>query len=235
MEINSVELKNLEQTLINLFKESEKNPIKKRINEIEEETKKSKKIRNELTRISAEKYADKKSNEAFLQKTLFKDVKCKILKWTKEEFDELDVFVLQDLYNEYNEVMKKFNDENIKQLSISGIFKSLLNIYNKDVSNFFKKHPLDLSYYQINLLNYGKMFSTIFENKEIPDEISNDANKILTYLKESKVKKEKAQKVLDKSNNSDGFSYVGASKEDLEKIGVRKQKGKGIHLSLIHI
>jgi hypothetical protein len=227
--VHSTELKNLKQTLINLFKDSEKKKIQQRIDEIETKHLKNKKIRNELTRISAENYADKKSNETFLQKTLFLDVECKELRWKKSEFDELDVFSLQKLYNEYNEVMDKFSDKNIQQLSISGMFKNLLNLYDKDLSGFFKKHPLDLSYYQINLLNYGKMFKSIFENKEIPDDISKDAGKILAYLEESKVKKEKAKRVLDRSNNSDGFSYVGASKKDLEKMGVREQRGKGIH------
>ena len=143
--VHSTELKNLKQTLINLFKDSEKKKIQQRIDEIETKHLKNKKIRNELTRISAENYADKKSNETFLQKTLFLDVECKELRWKKSEFDELDVFSLQKLYNEYNEVMDKFSDKNIQQLSISGMFKNLLNLYDKDLSGFFKKHPLDFN------------------------------------------------------------------------------------------
>jgi hypothetical protein len=73
------------------------------------------------------------------------------------------------------------------------------------------------------------MFTTIFENKEIPEDISNDAEKIIKYLEESKIKKKKAQRVLDKSNSSDGFSYVGATRKDLDSMGVKKQGGKDIH------
>lgn len=226
---NTVELKNLKQTLMNLMKDSEKKPIQDRINEIEQETNDLQSIKADLTRISAEKYADKKSNEQFLQKSIYKNPECTESKWTEDEFDDIDVITIRELYNKYNQAMEPFNDKNIKQISISGIFKSLLNIYDKNISNFFNKHPLELSYYQINLLNYGKMFTTIFENKEIPDDISHDAEKILEYLEESKIKKKKAQKVLDRSNNSDGFSYVGASHKDLDEMGIKKQQGQDIH------
>jgi hypothetical protein len=226
---NLLEVKNLEQTMMNLMKDSEKAPLQSRLDEIKNETQELQSIRSSLIRISAEKYANKKSNENFLQKSLYKDSECMQHHWTEDEFNEIDIITIQNLYDSYNKLMEKFSDKNIQQISISGIFKSLLNLYDKNISNFFKKHPLDLSYYQINLLNYGKMFTTIFENKEIPEDISNDAEKIIKYLEESKIKKKKAQRVLDKSNSSDGFSYVGATRKDLDSMGVKKQGGKDIH------
>lgn len=226
---NLLEVKNLEQTIMNLMKDSEKAPLQSRLDEIKNETQELQSIRSSLIRISAEKYANKKSNENFLQKSLYKDSECIQHHWTEDEFNDIDIITIQNLYDSYNKLMEKFSDKNIQQISISGIFKSLLNLYDKNISNFFKKHPLDLSYYQINLLNYGKMFTTIFENKEIPEDISSDAEKILKYLEESKIKKKKAQRVLDKSNSSDGFSYVGATRKDLDSMGVKKQGGKDIH------
>lgn len=226
---NLLEVKNLEQTMMNLMKDSEKAPLQSRLDEIKNETQELQSIRSSLIRISAEKYANKKSNENFLQKSLYKDSECVQHHWTEDEFNDIDIITIQNLYDSYNKLMEKFSDKNIQQISISGIFKSLLNLYDKNISNFFKKHPLDLSYYQINLLNYGKMFTTIFENKEIPEDISNDAEKIIKYLEESKIKKKKAQRVLDKSNSSDGFSYVGATRKDLDSMGVKKQGGKDIH------
>ena len=81
----------------------------------------------------------------------------------------------------------------------------------------------------MNLLNYAKMFTSIFENNEIPDNIRNDANKIIKHLKDSKDAKKKVQKMSSKAENSDGFSFAGAKSEDLKKMGVEKVGTKDIH------
>lgn len=215
-----IELNNLKKTLGILFLEKEINPIKKRIKELAEKVEDLKERKEPLFKNSAEKYASKKSNEKFILNSLYKDKELTQSMFNDEEADELSQIEISEIYENYNESLKKFSEKNLKQLSVEGVFTGILSLFGEDVSNFFKVHHLDLSYYQINLLNYGKLFSNIFENKEIPADIRDNAQKILDFLKESKDKKKKLQQVSEKSSQSDGFSYVGASKSDLKKMGV---------------
>jgi hypothetical protein len=222
-----IEISNIKKTLSNLFVEKEKNNLKQRLNEAEKEYLEKKNIRSALTLNSAEQYAERKSNEKFVFHSLYKDKECSNLFYNDDEFDEIDNKELSELYVIYNNCAEKFSNKNLKLLSISQMFTSLLNIYSKDLSNFFKKHPLDLTFYQINLLNYGKLFLSIFQNHEIPESISKDPEKILEHIDKSK--KIKKENLKEKSSKSDGFSYAGATQKELEKMGGKKQKGVDIH------
>ena len=215
-----IELNNLKKTLGVLFLEKEMNPIEKRIKELAKKVESLKERKEPLFKNSAEKYASKKSNERFILNSLYKDKELTQLMFSNEEADELSQIEISEIYQNYNESLKKFSEKNLKQLSVEGVFTGVLSLFGENVSNFFKVHHLDLSYYQINLLNYGKLFLNIFENKEIPKDIRNNAQKILDFLNESKNKKKKLEEVSQKSSQSDGFSYVGASKSDLKKMGV---------------
>lgn len=225
----SNELDNLNKTLSNLILEKEKVSIVKRIEEIEKTTLNKKIEKASLIKNTAEAYAEKKSNEQFIINSLFKNEELKDPFFSQQEFDELDAISLSSVYKFYNKSLENFSDRNLKQLSISGAFFSVYNLYSKDVSNFFKKHPLELTFYQINLLNYAKMFTSVFENHDIPSEIRNDAEKILKHLKDNKDAKKKVEKISNKAQNSDGFSFAKATDKDFEKMGVEKRGTKDIH------
>ena len=223
-----VEVKNLEQTLKNLIKESEKYQIKKRLKKQSEKLNELQKVKDSLFKVSAEKYAKNKSTEAFIQKLFYKDAKLKELFWSDEEFKEINFDELDECYQLYHRCADKFCEKNLQQIAISGTFKNLLNLFDKNVSNFFNKNHLELSYYQINLLNLGKLFISIFDNKDIPENIRNDAEAIIKFLEDSSVKKDKVKKMTEQSRNKDGFSVAGASKKDLKELGI-KQQGDDIH------
>ena len=223
------ENKNLQKTFNNMVIERDKEPIKKRIDELQKLIKKKKKERESVVTNTAEDYASKKSTEKFLYYCLFKDEDLKEKLFTKEEFEEIGYSELSEIYVKYNEAQKKFEEKNLKQLSITPIFKSIYNLYSEDLTGFFKKHPLDLSFFQVNLLNYAKLFTSIFKNHKIPDNIRNDAQKILDFIEEDGVKKKQVEKAIDKANESDGFSYARAKDSDLEKLGVNKKGTKDIH------
>ena len=223
------ELESLKNTLKNLLLEKEKEPIEKRIKEVSLEVLKIKNKKESLLKNTAEKYADRKSNEKFVRDCLFKTEKLDETFYTEEEFDEIDSENLSSLYKKYNDCLVDFSEKNLKQLSISSFFYSIFNLYSDDLTRFFKIHPMDLSFYQINLLNYGKMFNKIFENHEIPDNIRDDAEAILNHLEDVKSKKKRAEEVSQKAQSSDGFSFAKAKAKDLENMGVDKRGTKDIH------
>ena len=90
---------------------------------------------------------------------------------------------------------------------------------------FFKKPVSELTYYQVNLLNYGRVFKSIFENVgEIPDHIMEDPDQILDFAESQK----KTEKSRQKASESDGYSVVGATDGDLNAMGVKDASHKSI-------
>ena len=228
-EKKEIEMENLKKTSANLIVKAQRNSFEKRIKDLEETLLKHRNKRNSLVKNTAEEYASKRANEIFMFNSLFKDREFKEMFFSEEEFDNLNKIELSEVYIEYNKSIEMFSQENIRQLSIESFFTSLFNLFDKDVSNFYGKEVFDLSYYQINLLNYGKLFVKIFENKEIPKGIQKDAGKILEYLEESETKKKAAKTASEKAQSAAGFSYRGATREDLEEAGINTKGAMDIH------
>ena len=224
-----IEAANLKKTAANLIVKAQRKSFEKRIKDLEKTLSKHREKRASLVRNTAEEYAEKRANEIFMFNSLFKDKEFKELFFSQEDFDHLNKIELGKVYIEYNNSTKEFSQDNIRQISIEPFFTSLFNLFDKDVSNFYGKSVFDLTYYQINLLNYGKLFSKIFENKEIPKAIHRDAKKILDYLDESETKKKAAQTASQKAQSAAGFSYKGATREDLEEAGISTKGAMDIH------
>ena len=85
------------------------------------------------------------------------------------------------------------------------------------LNKFFTKPIYELSFYQLNLLNYAKVLNSIIENVEkIPESIKKHPDKLLDYAEA----KSKNKDVVEKSKDKQGFSVVGATKKDMGEMGV---------------
>ena len=114
--------------------------------------------------------------------------------------------------------------EKIKVLALSGIFSNYFSTCESSSYEMFKKTPMDLTFFQLNLLNYGQMFKSIFKNiPNIPEEIKNNPNKLLEFAESGHEKAEKIRQIQKKGGDKRGAqSFVGATKEDMEKMGYNK-------------
>jgi hypothetical protein len=224
-----IEQDNLKKTLKNLVLDQEKIPIKKKIKEVSEKLKKITEKRDSLIPQTAEAYANKKSNEEYLRFSIFKQKDLSELYYSEDEFNEIEIDELIKIFLKYNQSLNKFSEDNIMKIAVSDFFINIFNIYGEDKSDFFKKHPLDLTFYQKNLLNLGKTFDVIFKNYQIPSKIKKDPQKILDHIEEGNNKKKKLENISQKSNQSDGFSYAKAKRKDLEKMGVNTKAARDIH------
>jgi len=223
------EIRNLKKTVENMIIKSQRESIEKRIEKLKKDVESSEKKRNQLIRNTAEEYVEKKSNEQFIYHCFFKDKDFKKKFFTEEEFEELDKFDLSRLYETYNKCLLNLSSDNIKQISIEPFFTSILNLFGSDVSKFFNRGHFDLSYYQINLLNYAKMFLNIFKNQEIPEKIRDNAVEIMDYIQDSDKKAQKIKASKEKMQASSGYSYMGASREDMKEAGLDVSGAKDLH------
>ena len=209
---------NLRDTKANLIIPSQIADINKDIDEATTKLEELQGKRQSMLTQTCEGYAQVKSNDYSIYLCLYKDpgLDKKFISW--EKFGELTKPEIGDLLTHYTEASSHLNLTNIKFLAINPIFSLYYNLTGGDaIHDFFKKPLPSLSFYQLNLLNYGKVLHSILENVEgIPEEIKKDPDDLLSYAES----KRKNKNVVEKSQDKQGFSVMGATKKDMDEMGV---------------
>ena len=211
-------LENLRETKRNLIIPSQIENINKDITEAEDKLTKIQIKKSELLTQTCESYAALKNNDYSIYVLLHKDDACtqKLFGW--DEFGELSKVALKEWLVSYGEISKHLNIEYIKYLAISPIFSLYYNITgHKNLHSFFQKPVFELTFYQLNLLNYGRVLHSILENIEgIPEQIKKNPDDLLDYAES----KRKNKDVVEKSKDKQGFSVMGATQKDMKDMGV---------------
>lgn len=210
--------------------------------------------KEKLVGKTAETYADRKINEYYIYVSLFKDKNLKNIYYDHEEFNNLDEQELQDLIKLYNERISNFNDTNLKKISLSPMFMNLLGLAGDNLYNLFGKALIELTFYQLELIQHGKYFRDILRNCKTPPspELYQSPDKLLEWF----IKHENADKIIEQNSNIEekpgekvvgaGMSVVGATKSELKEMGYntsaqdkidaelkrRREKGENGELSL---
>lgn len=210
--------KNLLETKRNLIVPSQIENINKDLEEAEAKLKNLKDKKASLLTQTCEGYSATKNNDYSLYILLHKDPSCtqKLFNW--EEFGELSKVQLQEWLLAYGEMSGHLTLDYIKHLAISAIFGLYYNITgDKNLYAFFQKPVFELTFYQLNLLNYGRVLHSILENIEgIPEEIKKNPDDLLDYAES----KRKNKDVVEKSKDKQGFSVMGATQKDMKDMGV---------------
>lgn len=213
-----VYVKNLEQTKKNLIIPSQITKINKDIDEGTADLLEKKNKRKSLLSETCESYARNKNNDYSIYLSLYRDKDLKEKFFTWDEFCEVPKSQLNEWFVTYMNETKHLSPENIKYLAINAMFALYYNLLgSKNLHTFFPQPIYELSFYQLNLLNYGKILNSILENIEgIPEEIKKEPDDLLAYAES----KNKHKDLVDKSKDKQGFSVMGATKKDMDEIGV---------------
>jgi len=200
--------------------------LKSQIDQQNEEIKKVKEEISELLNkkksllgINAEDYADKRSNDYYIIKSFFKDEKLKDPVFTDEsDFNDLYSDEVSQFIQAYNSIFAMFEELRIQEMILQD-FYYIYFPFSDDTVGFFGNPVCHLTYNQLKLIVYTKIFKNIFEqNSHIPEKIKKDPQALLDYGSISNEAKDKMQKQLD--NAKDGSTIVGATKEDYEYAGI---------------
>lgn len=178
---------------------------------------------------TAESYAEERVNDYYILKCLYKDKDLKKSAFQDDEFDYIDAETLSIIIQQYSEVYKNINDNNIQHLVLQDFF-NLYMPFAENPSEFFGKSVCELTYNQVKLLIYARFFKNIFQqNDKMPQEIKNDPDKIIDYVNAN----ENAKKMIENKNNKDNqaSSIVGATSEDLEYVGLKAKGQKTLSLA----
>lgn len=236
-------LKNLKVSLSKMFIKTQQDGLKQKIGDTEEELFKLKKKRIELLGNTAETYSDKKANEYHLQTGLFKEADCKEMFFSDEEFDHLEEKNLSELIEVYNVVYQKFNEQNMKRIALMPYFLNNFYLCDDNPLIFYGKPIVELSFNQISLFGQGKYFKAVLTQSKNPppDEFMDDPDELINWFEQSKAAEEAMSKLESKAGKSaesnkhasgaQGTSLVGASNEDLKRMGIGQDSHESISLS----
>jgi hypothetical protein len=229
-EISSQEsfLDSLRQQKKNLFLKSEIERLKGEIKSAEIKLLELKNARASLFGRTAESCADERVNDFYIQKCLYNDPQLKTRSFNIEELDEVDDSKINEISQKYSLVYSELTDENIQKIVLEDFF----NMYMPFVENcmdFYGMPATQLTYNQLKILVYGRFYKNIFsQHPNIPEDIKDDPEKILEYINAT----ENAKKMMEKKGQKDngGESIVGATKEDLEYLGIKGKREKTVSL-----
>lgn len=142
---------------------------------------------------------------------------------TMNEMDEEESYALLTHYIEF---VNRFDSSILRRLAVSPVFTNSLQLCGDNVSQFFGKPIVSLSFYQSNLLNYGLYFKSLLAHENLPPDIRDDPDRI-----EEHITKGHAAKAALKTNLEGNVStgVVGATSEDFKSQGFHEDK-EGRHM-----
>jgi hypothetical protein len=207
------EIDHLRKTKSKLFIQSQIKEIDK---EIKEEAKKLTKIsleRVQVVGVTAEKLAEKRSNETLIFYSLFADRELEKEFFSKEEYDELHQDEIYKLMEIYNVSCQKFAYDKLQLIAACSFFMSSYGLCADNPYTFFGKPVVNMSVYQTNLFSLGKHYKSILSQGKVPpEEYVNDPEKMVSWYDGVL----NADKLESKATNTEGRSFVGASKDEME-------------------
>lgn len=185
--------------------------------------------KRELIGYTAEDYATKKINEYYMYISIYDHFNLNNLFFKNEEFQELENQDITDLVRTYNKIISNFADNNLKNIALSSYFLALFNVSNDSLYNLYGKPIVHLSFYQIETFTYARYFKNLISSAkhQPPNEYYEDPEKLVEWIESSKNAEEMMQKSNIEKNTEGaiGTSIIGASKEDLQKAGIKNESG----------
>ena len=181
-----------------------------------------------LLQNSVENYAQNRANDYFVSRSFFKDVGQKEHLYTEEEFEFLDISEIKKVIDCYNNFSDKFSESSIQKLVLQDFFKIYYS-FSEQSMDFFGKPVVSLTNFQLNLILYTRVFKNIFDHHEdIPDQITKDPKLLLDFASSSE-SRERAKERIAKAGDG-GAGVMGATKQDLDKLGVDRPEASATNL-----
>lgn len=230
----------LRKTVQNLFKTRDKLLLQSQKSEIDNQIKYHESIlitytkeRREIVGYTLEDYANSKLTEELLIFFTYKNQDFTERAFTtRNEYYDLTDGHVEKIKNSFDQYSRIFNNDNIRKIAACGFLQNLVYL-NEDAYSFWGKPTTQCTKYQIDLLLYGKMYKNMIKSyaengKPISDEILNDPDTFVEWTNnQSGGSGSNSRSRKQKSGKNAVSSYVGATKEDLQNLGVTTSKIRG--------
>lgn len=183
--------------------------------------------KSQLVGLTSELFADKKVNEYYIYLALHKDKSLSEPLLSADQFDELSDVELSSLVNCYNNVAEKFKERNMKRVAISGFYLNNYYLCKDNPFIYYGKPLAELTYHQTDLFSYGRYFKHLLQEmkNDPPSDVMEDPDKLLEWYN---IQKNREEMDGGKERTGEASTIVGATKEDLEALGMSSKPEEGI-------
>lgn len=185
--------------------------------------------RIEVLGTTADDIGRRRSNDFYILKSVYKDKELTQNLYLEDDFEYIEVDDLQELIVEHNDKQKEVSTERIKKIVIAPFFTTLYRLV-KDPHALFDRPILNLTYTQIEFLNFAELFKRIFSESEVPENIRNDADKIIEWYQTKDGARNIVEQAREKHKDGGAVAILGATKEELSNAGIKD--GMDLHKAL---
>jgi hypothetical protein len=235
-----MEMQGLKKTVENLIKTKSKLVLPSQREGIDKQIRRTQGIlmtfakeRNEIVSFTAEDYTSKRFLDETVIALTFKNRELTEYAFTQEDYYNLSDGFSDKIKGAFNKYSNVFGALSLKHVAASGFFQNLVYL-NEDAYSFWGKPTVLCTKYQIDLLVYGKMYKNLIRNyaengKPVPDDVVSDAEKFVLWV-ENQTPDKKGSPIKSRKKtggNNMVSSTVGATPEDLKKMGTQIDKLKG--------
>ena len=182
--------------------------------------------KDKLMGKTADTRANRKIGEYYLFISLYKSPDLETKLFDEEEFDFLDEIELNKLQKLYNEKTCHLDLDNLKRIALMPYFFNLYVLAGDNLINLFGKPLINLTTYQIELIQNAKNYKNILQNSKNPPppECLSDPQKLLEWFDKSEsldkvMENTQVEEAHDKKILVAAKSMVGATREELKEMG----------------
>tara|TARA_Y100001963_G_C6729792_1_gene423270 strand:- start:198 stop:1211 length:1014 start_codon:yes stop_codon:yes gene_type:complete len=187
--------------------------------------------KKDLLGLTSDSYANKKVNDYYVYISLYKDLKFEKLLFSEKEFDEVSEDDLTAIILHFNKEVKKFAQHNLKRIAISHFFLNNFYLCDDNPFTFYGTPVVKLTYHQADLFTYGRHFKHLISEMKSP--LTNEMIENPDLLTEQyNIEQNKDSVLKDTEKSGTASTVVGATKEDLESLGVAATQDIGETIDL---
>ena len=170
--------------------------------------------------MTAEIYATQRLNDYYIIHNLFKDKGLKEPFFTESSFEDFNDSEVENIMKSYEEATVACGDSNLRRLSVADHFMSYYAACNDNLSIFFGRPVIEMTYHQIRLGSYARYFKSLMENS--------DMNRLSRDKRNDPDELERAYGVQKNSAalQAEGKVPVGMTKEDIDQLGLKSRMSK---------
>jgi len=169
--------------------------------------------KDSLVGLTAELFARKRVNELYILNSVFQDKKLLDRFYSDEDFDDLNERELSETIRTYNTAVNDLQGVSLRKIGLAPFFQDFFNHCDNNVYNFYGKPIAYLTFFQADLVKFGKFFKHVLSGESRPpQEIINDPDAIIDWYN-----KDGNQKKLIGDKPSSAVSIIGSA-EDVGKM-----------------
>lgn len=198
---------------------AQKKTIEDKIVSLEKELEDIQKERSEVLGITAEDYANRKSNEYLIYLSFCKDEKFNNYFESEDDFYNLDIEDLIKYGVLYQKFIALFDIKNLKKTAVAGFFINMFFLSKDNPFTFFGKPLSKLTYNQVNLFTIARGYKyTLERSGESPPSFLNSLEDLVNWYETRSLPSTNEKDKKNESKENLGKTYMGATKEELKRM-----------------